>query len=159
MRPVVSIPVDEANRWLDHVRDKTGLSLTEIANRSNLSASTLTRPRRGQGQGQGIKIATLRRIAHALRVPLPAEFTVLSRNAREKVRAQFQELALEAEQYADPERKLTPAQRSAFIDGVTGIFHRLVQLVERGDLVPVTEREAPEVEPKSSRQRGRSEKG
>jgi hypothetical protein len=92
-------------------------------------------------------------------VPLPPEFMAVSRTAHERVRSQFQELALEAEQYADPERKLTPAQRSAFIDRMIDICRRLVLMVERGDLVPVAEREASEFEPGSSRPRGRSEKG
>src|SRR5262245_35012331 len=73
--PVVTTnpPLDAARRYLNAVRDQTGLDYTNIARLAKLDPSTLTRPFSRPGFKGRISVKTLRRIAEATNIPLPKE--------------------------------------------------------------------------------------
>lgn len=54
---------DAQRRWLDQVIEETGLSLSEIARRSNLTPSTLTRFRNDDARGGVLNFMTLSTVA------------------------------------------------------------------------------------------------
>lgn len=57
--------------WLDHVREQTGLDLTGIANRANVSVSTVTRFRNQKDYTGTLNAITIQRIAETTGVPAP----------------------------------------------------------------------------------------
>lgn len=61
--------------YLKRVRDESGLSLNEVAQRIGVSHTTLTRPVNNPAYKYVPKFATLQRIAALTGIPLPAELT------------------------------------------------------------------------------------
>jgi SOS-response transcriptional repressor LexA len=73
VHPAISVRMtklrDQQIAWLDHIKDKSGLTITEIARAAKLDPSTLTRFVNRNDKGHSLSTRTVKKIEDATRVP------------------------------------------------------------------------------------------
>lgn len=79
-------PIEVSRRYIDSVREKTGMDYSNIARLAGLNPATITRPlSRNPRYNSRLSLRTLRRIAQVTGVPLPRDIEPFPATPRDEL--------------------------------------------------------------------------
>lgn len=81
---------DETRQWLEGIKRRHGITVSEIARRSGVSQSTLTRFMRKNSKTNKLRSATIQQVERAFKYPAPAGAKTRLRGVHEEARPPFE---------------------------------------------------------------------